>query len=286
MALARDDDDETPAHEALLATTAVRFAIACVSAFDWLVGLPSGFDGAVLRAAQAPPRSPIVAATAPFVGRLRKQYRMHPSLSCVPRAMFYFGEALLDASDRSKDEHCHVLLHQVESGQADREANEAEAEVIVRMLLGHAKATQTGGGLSSVLVITPYREQEALLRKAIEREESLRTPAIEVATLDRCQGREADLVIISLVRERASSFLDTPNRWNVALTRAREHLVIVGNVEAYLHEASAAETSAQRRDHGRPSTPRRISLLARLLQAYARQPARFQHVPRAREVRS
>ena len=53
--------------------------------------------------------------------------------------------------------------------------------------------------------------------------------SIVVSTTDRFQGQEADVVFISLRNADRVGFLDSPNRMNVALTRAREWRVIVGN---------------------------------------------------------
>ena len=50
-----------------------------------------------------------------------------------------------------------------------------------------------------------------------------------VSTTDRFQGQEADIVFISLRNASRVGFLDSPNRMNVAITRAREWRVIVGN---------------------------------------------------------
>jgi hypothetical protein len=53
--------------------------------------------------------------------------------------------------------------------------------------------------------------------------------SIELCTVDRFQGHEADLVIITFASARPTSFLESPNRLNVALTRARYQRVIVGD---------------------------------------------------------
>ena len=52
---------------------------------------------------------------------------------------------------------------------------------------------------------------------------------IELCTVDRFQGHEADLVIISLSNDHSTSFLESPNRLNVALTRARYQRILIGN---------------------------------------------------------
>lgn len=98
--------------------------------------------------------------------------------------------------------------------------------------------------------------------------ETLPNIELEVCTLDRCQGREAEFVFISLVRSRATPFMDNPKRWNVALTRAKEALFLVGDLEAFLSEARSARRDLRARS-GRP----KMSLLARILEAYASQAA-------------
>ena len=55
---------------------------------------------------------------------------------------------------------------------------------------------------------------------------------IDLCTVDRFQGHEADLVLISFGNRRSTSFLESPNRLNVALTRARYQRVVIGNLGA------------------------------------------------------
>jgi superfamily I DNA and/or RNA helicase len=90
---------------------------------------------------------------------------------------------------------------------------------------------------------------------------------VEVCTLDRCQGREAEYVFISLVRSRATAFMDMPKRWNVALTRAMQGVFLVGDVDAYLREARSARRDRRDVRGGHPT----MSLLARIVEAYDHQ---------------
>jgi superfamily I DNA and/or RNA helicase len=55
-----------------------------------------------------------------------------------------------------------------------------------------------------------------------------------VSSTDKFQGQEADVVIISLVQTHGHGFLDSPNRMNVALTRARRKRIIVGRHSNFL----------------------------------------------------
>jgi superfamily I DNA and/or RNA helicase len=52
-------------------------------------------------------------------------------------------------------------------------------------------------------------------------------------TVDRFQGREADLVVLSMKNIQRVGFLDSVNRLNVAVTRARQQLIVVGNADFY-----------------------------------------------------
>lgn len=93
-----------------------------------------------------------------------------------------------------------------------------------------------------VLIIAPYSAQVAELRRQVDAvAPSLDGVSIEVNSIDAVQGREADLVIFSTVRSNANTrvgFLDSDRRANVALSRARRGLVIVGDAD-FLRQAES-----------------------------------------------
>jgi superfamily I DNA and/or RNA helicase len=89
-----------------------------------------------------------------------------------------------------------------------------------------------------VAVLAFYRGQERALRLELRHvtkqhdEHRLFTwhgVTISLCTVDRFQGHEADLVLLSFANAHASNFLESENRLNVALTRARYGLRIFGN---------------------------------------------------------
>jgi hypothetical protein len=258
---------------------AARYAINTVSVYDWLTGIPAAcFDVSPLQELRG--RSPIdlCDAVRPYVGVLKKQYRMHASLSRVPRELFYHGEALLDGR-RDDSRECRVVFVQVSEGDgAGSETNHFECDRICRLLEDLNANEATKEHRPGIMVITPYRDQRALLSEAID---DLRNRGgidrldVDVFTLDSCQGREAEYVLISLVRGRATPFFDMPKRWNVALTRAMQGLFIVGDVDAYLREASNARRDPRSRSShdGRPKPL--MSLLARIIEAYDKQMSEY-----------
>ncbi|KAH0649614.1 hypothetical protein KY285_034862 [Solanum tuberosum] len=88
---------------------------------------------------------------------------------------------------------------------------------------------------SQIRVITPYEGQRAYIVNYMSRNGALRQQLykeIEVASVDSFQGREKDYIILSCVRSnehQGIGFLNDPRRLNVALTRARYGIVILGN---------------------------------------------------------
>jgi superfamily I DNA and/or RNA helicase len=101
--------------------------------------------------------------------------------------------------------------------------NRGEAELLV----GRARALLDAGlAPFELAVIAPYRAQVTLLRELLGRED------VEVDTVDAFQGREKDAVLVSMTRanpEGELGFLKDLRRMNVALTRARRHLFVVGD---------------------------------------------------------
>ncbi len=243
----------------LVRDVALRFAVNTVSAYEWLAGMPTeDFDVSPLQELGEFANEELTEAMAPWCGTLKYQYRMSAKLSEVPRKLFYFGLALHDGPSVKKSGG--VTLTNIAGAAPGEETNAAEAGNILKLL------TAIGDTEKHVMIITPYVAQRDLLRAQIDesrRRGQLRGLHVEALTMDSCQGKEADLVIISLVRSRASSFLNSPKRWNVALTRAKEELMIFGDIDAYLQEARDA---ISRRDaDGRA----RMSLPARLIHEYS-----------------
>lgn len=101
--------------------------------------------------------------------------------------------------------------------------NVQEAELVarqVRLLL------ESGVSADAIAVIAPYAAQVRLLR------EKLAYPGLEIDSVDGFQGREKEAVVISLVRSNPEGdvgFLGDVRRMNVALTRARRKLLVIGD---------------------------------------------------------
>lgn len=264
------------AHHSIRDEIAARYAINTVSVYDWLTGIPAEFfDVSPLLELQRLSHPDLCAAVRSFVGVLKKQYRMHASLSRIPRELFYYNEALHDGKkDETAD--CRVVFVQVsEGGDAGSETNSHECERICRLLTDLNARMPDQEKKPGIMVITPYRDQKALLADAIDglkHRGQIDRLDVDAYTLDSCQGREAEYVLISLVRSKATPFFDMPKRWNVALTRAMLGLFIVGNIDSYLREAVEARRHprSQPREKGGPARPL-MSLLARILEAYDRQ---------------
>jgi len=171
---------------------------------------------------------------------LNTQYRMHPAISLFPNDRFYKGKLIdgVEASERPNpagllwnDWEVPIVFLPVEGGEttspdgASKE-NHAEAGWAARLLEGLLDA----GDLQSedIGIITPYAGQVRAIRDALPE----RFDSVEVRTVDGYQGREKDVILFSCVRSNQDGnvgFLSDPRRLNVALTRARRGLVVIGD---------------------------------------------------------
>jgi hypothetical protein len=118
------------------------------------------------------------------------------------------------------------------SGRGGGALNRLEAELVGCIV---RSALVGGCSPSSVCVIAPYRAQLSLIAGRLGECLSPReAEAVEVATVDRFQGRDKDLVIVSLVRHNdrgdMGSLLSDVRRVNVMVTRARRKLIFVGSL--------------------------------------------------------
>lgn len=187
---------------------------------------------------------------------LTYQHRMHPVISKFSRENIYRGEALLDGSEMegNRQWNCEVfgknaaIWIDTKDTHEHRNENRNEVSIIYEQLKEFMTWTKANPNKEeknrcwSVACLTYYKKQERLLKQKIrslfsdQREKSWyhdKDKHIEVFiyTVDKFQGREADVVFLSLIKSGKANlgFMDSPNRLNVALTRARYQRVIVGS---------------------------------------------------------
>lgn len=176
---------------------------------------------------------------------LRRQYRMHPAIGNLISQAFYDGKLEQGiAADYFTDYNwmrrpvCWLstagLPDKAENRRGPSFANIAEAARIGRWLQDFESECRQRGRHPTVGVISGYQAQVSELIRSIDPYNESRWPNldIEVATVDSFQGRECDVVLYSTVRSNASGnigFLRDYRRINVALSRAKHLLVIVGD---------------------------------------------------------
>jgi DNA replication ATP-dependent helicase Dna2 len=121
------------------------------------------------------------------------------------------------------------LAHEGARRRSDEEAS------VVADLVG--ELLRCGLPPREIAVIAPFRAQANAIRDAVQRGQGKRPRDLVVDTVERMQGQERDVVIVSLTASdaayasRLAEFYFQPERLNVSVTRARRKLVLVGSVE-------------------------------------------------------
>jgi len=173
---------------------------------------------------------------------LNVQYRMHEAIMGFSNNWFYGGRLQADASvaghrlDGPSDGPVVFIdtagcgFEEAEHPVYKSKSNRGEALILLEHL--HQMLEQLHQPLDRLAIISPYREQVRLLEELVAEDPRLADAAPAVRTIDGFQGQEADAVYLSLVRSNAKGelgFLKDYRRMNVALTRARKLLVVVGD---------------------------------------------------------
>jgi DNA replication ATP-dependent helicase Dna2 len=161
-----------------------------------------------------------------LVTLLETQYRMHPQIMNVSNRLFYEGrlKAGVSESDRRPPDGMPVVFIPVESA-TDSRSNIDEARVVVDLVRSYTR--DRGIQPETIGVVSPFRAQVVLLRQM------LAGTGVTVDTVERFQGGERDIMILSFVRSRGTGFVFDDRRLNVAITRARRKLVLVAHPELF-----------------------------------------------------
>ena len=167
----------------------------------------------------------------PHVAVMKRQYRMNKGILKLIQPIYSIHEGfeLIDEKQvAANDVKCiNILGNEVVSGTS--QYNIEEGNAIVSFLKEFQRNREQFPHIKTIGVITGYRAQENFLRRNLK---SVKIPGIQIGTFDRFQGREYDLVLISLVRTIKLGFTNDIRRINVAFSRAKNHLLIFGNIEA------------------------------------------------------
>lgn len=206
---------------------------------------------------------------------LTTQYRMNEDIMAFSSRWFYHGKlqaapesahrlvspldtplTWIDTSEYS--EHSESSEYSEKRTRTGTLTNAQEARLVIHALRDYIDMISPQKIESERIdfgIITPYRGQARLIRRLLKMQHYFRKLKrhITVGTVDGFQGQERDVIVISLVRDNADGnigFLRDLRRMNVALTRARMKLIIVGNAQTLSRHRFYHELIKHIRTHG------------------------------------
>ncbi|MEC3915833.1 caspase, EACC1-associated type [Nocardia sp. CDC160] len=168
---------------------------------------------------------------------LDEHFRCHPDIADVANRLFYGGQltVLTDMRGRPRLRGEGAIEWRSVSGHAEQDSrgswiNEAEVSEVVETV-GRLLAADLLPPTATIGVVTPFRAQA----EAIGRKLNGHRDRVRVGTVHIFQGGECDIMLFSLVATRTMAirsidWIDKQlNLWNVAITRARCHLLVIGD---------------------------------------------------------
>jgi hypothetical protein len=194
------------------------------------------------------------------------QHRMHSEISKFPREQFYKSTDAL--KDLEKPEHIDILREWKYNrypsrsvwvnvdGVTNMNYNTKEVEVLMEHLNSFIQYVKNNPQCDKkkweVACLTFYRGQESRIREKLQalykkesgisnfqyRENNM-SINIKLHTVDKFQGHEADMVLLSMVQTKRTGFMDNPNRLNVAVTRAKFQLVVFGKHDYFFNQTDS-----------------------------------------------
>ena len=146
---------------------------------------------------------------------LKEHYRCHPKIAGFFNQQFYDNQLIVMTTDQGEHDVMQVVLT-VSGNHARGLTNRRQADVILQEIYPDLLCQ----GLTDIGVISPYRDQVALLKETLG-------SGVEVATVHGFQGREKQAIIMSTVENEIGEFVDDPKLLNVAVSRAQRSLTLV-----------------------------------------------------------
>ncbi|GJJ76966.1 hypothetical protein EMPS_09325 [Entomortierella parvispora] len=170
---------------------------------------------------------------------LKTQYRCHQRIANISNTLFYSnnlttGTSLLDRAPLIEGLPTLTFIdnmgQEIQNVKTKSFTNPAEIKLVVKLVQRLLVLNVPG---TSIGVISLYKSQADSIQQELS--ESLKSTgykgAVQISTVDAFQGSEKDIIIVSTVRTDSIGFTDNHQRVNVALTRSKRHLFIVGNTQ-------------------------------------------------------
>lgn len=179
-------------------------------------------------------------------------YRLNEKLIRIPNSLFYNDELSSDSSLRVLNENIvsesfsEVFNHQdpkilyLHKEFDSQGRSPYEARIVSELV---SDLLDNGVELKDIGILTPYRAQVREIKKALNDKiggiDSEETEALIIDTVDRIQGQERDYIIYSmsnshpLESKRRLDFFYSPNRLNVAITRAIKKCIVIANYKVF-----------------------------------------------------
>ena len=176
---------------------------------------------------------------------LNYQHRMHPDIGQFISDSFYEGKVKMGERTALNvlpmpvpfDKQLIFLdtstaENPFETKQGISVKNDAEAQCIVQLVV--PELIKQGLSPKDIAIVAPYKSQVSNIKEHLKSGKSGQYQQIEVSTLDSFQGMEFDVIIFSFTRSAIDTkvgFLDDARRLNVAFSRAKKKLILIGNSE-------------------------------------------------------
>ena len=162
---------------------------------------------------------------------LREHYRCHPKIIEFCNQKFYDGQLVILTEDKqtSAPPFC---VYVTPPGNHERDhMNQRQIDMIEKEIIPSLHLTDN----LSVGITTPYRRQTNALQR------TFKDTSFQADTVDKFQGREKDIIILSTVDNCISPFSDNSNRLNVAVSRAIKQLIVVTNNDIENQDSNIAD---------------------------------------------
>ena len=162
---------------------------------------------------------------------LKEHYRCHPKIIEFCNKKFYDNQLVVMTEAKVAQEP--LIVYKTVAGNHERNRmNQRQIDVIKEEVIPEQSLNTMDGSLG---VITPYRNQTNQLQKAFS------STQVQADTVDKFQGQEKKVVVLSTVDNDISEFTDNANRLNVAISRAIDQLILVVNDSDNLQDTNIGD---------------------------------------------